>query len=53
MTAPEHPLCPTCGQPANEGLADRAGSWECANEACPEFGQVVEVVAPGELEEGA
>jgi hypothetical protein len=36
-----HPLCPTCGQPTNEGLADDAGKWECANEACPEFGQVV------------
>jgi hypothetical protein len=41
MTTTEHPLCPTCGQPCNEGLADNAGSWECANEACPEFGQVV------------
>jgi hypothetical protein len=43
MTTTEHPLCPTCGQPCNEGLADNAGLWECANEACPEFGQVVEV----------
>jgi ribosomal protein S27AE len=50
MTTAEHPLCPTCGQPTNEGLADHAGSWECANEACPEFGQVVEAVPPGEFE---
>jgi hypothetical protein len=39
----ERPPCPTCGQPATEGLADHAGLWECENEACPEFGQVVQV----------
>jgi hypothetical protein len=37
----EHPICPTCGQPADEGLADGGAVWECRNEACPEFGQVV------------
>jgi hypothetical protein len=46
MTTHEHPLCPTCGLPAAEGLADREGLWECVNEACPEYGQVVEVDAP-------
>jgi len=51
MTTHPHPTCPTCGQPAQEGLADKAGLWECANEACPEFGQVVEPVAPGELDD--
>ena len=49
----EHPLCPTCGQPCNEGLADNAGLWECANEACPEFGQVVEVAVPPPGGDGA
>jgi hypothetical protein len=43
MASSERPLCPTCGQPATAGLADRAGLWECENEACPEFGQVVQV----------
>ncbi len=41
MTSTEHPLCPTCGLPTNEGLADEGKVWECANEACPEFGQIV------------
>jgi hypothetical protein len=41
MTSTEHPVCPTCGLPTNEGLADGATVYECANEACPEFGQVV------------
>ena len=39
------PVCPTCGMPCTEGLEERDGLWECANEACPEFGQVVEVDA--------
>jgi hypothetical protein len=33
------PLCPSCGQPASQGLADTDPGWECRNEACPEFGQ--------------
>lgn len=41
MTSTEHPVCPTCGLPTNEGLADGATVYECANEACPEYGQVV------------
>jgi hypothetical protein len=32
-------MCPTCGQPASEGLAGPPHGWECRNEACPEFGQ--------------
>ena len=39
------PVCPTCGMPCTEGLEERDGLWECANEACPEFGQIVEVDA--------
>ena len=39
------PVCPTCGMPCTEGLEERDGLWECANEACPEFGQVVEIDA--------
>jgi uncharacterized protein (DUF1810 family) len=35
------PLCPTCGQPASLGFADTGDGWECLNEACPEFGQIV------------
>jgi hypothetical protein len=38
-TAP--PLCPTCGQPATLDFADTDDRWECRNEACPEFGQVI------------
>jgi hypothetical protein len=53
MTTAEHPVCPTCGQPANEGLADNAGKWECANEACPEYGQVIDVIPAGEFDGGA
>lgn len=34
-----HPICPTCGLPGVEALADPDEGWECANEACPEFGQ--------------
>jgi hypothetical protein len=43
MTAhtPPHPLCPTCGMPAVEALADPDEGWECGNEACPEFGQTI------------
>ena len=33
------PLCPSCGQPASQGLADTDPGWECRNEACPEYGQ--------------
>jgi hypothetical protein len=44
MTA-SPPLCPTCGQPASRALADAEHDWDCRNEACPEFGQVV---APAE-----
>jgi uncharacterized protein (DUF1810 family) len=40
MTA-SAPLCPTCGQPTTLGFADTGDGWECRNEACPEFGQVV------------
>jgi hypothetical protein len=29
--------------PCTEGLEDRDGLWECANEACPEYGQIVEI----------
>jgi hypothetical protein len=39
----ERPVCPTCGQPATEGLAGEDDTWECENEACPEFGQVVRI----------
>ena len=40
------PLCPTCGQPASEALGGPDHDWECRNEACPEFGQVVRVDDP-------
>lgn len=43
---PDPPLCPTCGQPTTEGLAGPDNTWECDNEACPEFGQVVRIDAP-------
>ncbi len=43
---PETPICPTCGQPATEGLAGPENTWECDNEACPEYGQVVRVDDP-------
>ena len=36
------PVCPTCGMPCTEGLEERDGLWECANEACPEFGQALQ-----------
>jgi hypothetical protein len=52
MTTSEHPLCPTCGLPTNEGLADGATVYECANEACPEFGQAVVERADGDAEPG-
>ncbi len=51
MTSTEHPVCPACGLPTNEGLADGATVYECANEACPEFGQVV--ARADDLAEGA
>ncbi|HWI21523.1 MAG TPA: hypothetical protein VNT22_02810 [Baekduia sp.] len=48
MTAhtPPHPVCPTCGMPAVEALADPDDRWECGNEACPEFGQQIEPPKP-------
>jgi hypothetical protein len=36
------PICPTCGQPASLALAAPTDQWECRNEACPEFGQVLD-----------
>jgi hypothetical protein len=36
------PICPTCGQPATLALAAPTERWECRNEACPEFGQVLD-----------
>ena len=36
------PVCPTCGQPATLALAAPTERWECRNEACPEFGQVLD-----------
>jgi hypothetical protein len=36
------PICPTCGQPATRSLAAPTERWECRNEACPEFGQVLD-----------
>jgi hypothetical protein len=35
-------ICPTCGQPATLALAAPKEEWECGNEACPEFGQVLD-----------
>jgi len=35
----DHPICPTCGQPATVALAGPEHGWECGNEACSEFGQ--------------
>jgi hypothetical protein len=40
------PLCPSCGQPASEALAGPEHSWECRNEACPEFGQSIDAHEP-------
>jgi uncharacterized protein (DUF1810 family) len=40
------PLCPTCGQPTTLGFADTGDGWECRNEACPEFGQIVAPEGP-------
>ncbi len=40
------PLCPTCGQPASEGLAGGDAGWECRNESCAEFGQPVREQEP-------
>jgi hypothetical protein len=37
-TANTVPLCPECLQPASVSLAGRPHSFECRNEACPEFG---------------
>jgi hypothetical protein len=36
------PICPTCGQHATLALAAPTERWECRNEACPEFGQVLD-----------
>ncbi len=38
MTAP---LCPSCGQPASQALAGPEHGYECRNEACPEYGQLL------------
>jgi len=46
MSAPDPPLCPTCGQPASEALAGPEHDWECRNEACSEFGQPVRADEP-------
>ena len=44
------PICPSCGQPASEGLAGPEHGWECRNEACPEFGQALGADEPGREE---
>jgi hypothetical protein len=36
------PICPTCDQPGTLALAAPTEQWECRNEACPEFGQVLD-----------
>jgi hypothetical protein len=36
------PICPTCSQPGTLALAAPTERWECRNEACPEFGQVLD-----------
>lgn len=36
--ANSRPLCPTCMQPASLALAGPPHSYQCRNEACPEFG---------------
>lgn len=38
-TANTMPLCPECRQPASVSLAGPPHSFECRNEACPEFGR--------------
>jgi hypothetical protein len=45
MTA-SPPVCPTCGQPATLGFADTGDGWECRNEACPEYGQLIADIEP-------
>jgi hypothetical protein len=42
---PVTPVCPTCGQPATRALGPDEG-WECRNEACPEFGQMLDEHEP-------
>jgi hypothetical protein len=37
----EPPRCPTCDQPASQALAGPAHGWECRNEACTEYGQLI------------
>jgi hypothetical protein len=34
------PVCATCGQPGTRDLSQN-DTWECGNEACSEFGQVL------------
>ena len=38
-------MCPTCGQPASPSLS-RDGALECRNEACPEYGQLLDLNEP-------
>lgn len=35
-------ICPTCNQRASLAMSDDAHKWECINEACVEYGQVIE-----------
>jgi len=42
LVSTSSPICPTCGQPATLALAAPPERWECRNEACPEFGQVLD-----------
>jgi len=39
------PLCPTCGQPGTRAFGPDE-EWECRNEACPEYGQVLRADEP-------
>jgi len=47
----DHPICPTCGQPATVALAGPEHGWECGNEACSEFGQSLPGSGPEQGEE--
>jgi hypothetical protein len=40
---PDPPLCPTCEQPTTESLGGQESGWVCDNEACPEYGQLVQI----------
>ena len=35
-------MCPDCGQPASQALGGSEHGWECRNEACPEYGQMID-----------